>query len=110
MSTPEGLIRNAIMSYLKSQHIMCWIYDSVGIFDPVKKIYRRRNSVHRLVGLPDIHGILPDGRFLGIECKAKGKYPTKEQKDVINQINQAGGLAFVARNLHDVTVGLARSF
>jgi len=53
-------------------------------------------------GVPDIVGILPDGKFLAIEVKtAKGRL-SPHQERFIQNINDAGGLAFVARSPEDV--------
>lgn len=53
-------------------------------------------------GCPDVLGQLRDGRMLGVEVKAlKGKL-RPEQSIVLERINGAGGLAFVARNCLDV--------
>ncbi len=109
---PERLLRNAIMDWLRLHRIKCWIYDSVGIFDPIKRVYLTRSGKYKTRGLPDIHGVLPGGRFLAIEVKmpphksASGKmvrsYPSPEQRQQIEEINAAGGLAFVARSLKDM--------
>jgi len=52
-------------------------------------------------GSSDIIGLFK-GRFLAIEVKIPGKNPTPEQKKFINNINKAGGIAFVARSADDV--------
>jgi hypothetical protein len=53
-------------------------------------------------GCPDVLGQLRDGRLLGVEVKAsKGKL-RPEQSIVLERINTAGGLGFVARNCNDV--------
>jgi Holliday junction resolvase len=52
-------------------------------------------------GIPDIIGIW-NGRMLAIEVKTeKGKLSDKQEAK-IREINQAGGLAFVARSIDDV--------
>ena len=109
---PEAVLRNAIMDLLRFWQVKAWIHDSVGIFDPIRKIYRSRKGKHSVKGLPDIHGIIPGGRFFAIEVKnpphksAAGKwvrsYPSPEQRQQIEEINAAGGLAFVARSLKDL--------
>jgi len=53
-------------------------------------------------GISDIIGVLNDGRFLAIEVKRPRGKPTKAQQFFIDQVNEAGGLAFVARSLEDV--------
>ena len=45
-------------------------------------------------GVPDILACYK-GRFVGIECKAKGNKPTLLQSKHIERIKLAGGLAFV---------------
>tara|TARA_R110002051_G_scaffold178040_1_gene247849 strand:+ start:7308 stop:7646 length:339 start_codon:yes stop_codon:yes gene_type:complete len=58
------------------------------------------------VGSSDILGVMSDGRFLAIEVKsAKGKL-TKHQKVFLDGIRDAGGVAFVARSIEDVAMGL----
>lgn len=55
-------------------------------------------------GTSDIIGCY-NGRFLAIEVKKpkpNKTYPTKEQRDFIQEINDLGGLAFVARSVEDV--------
>ncbi len=53
-------------------------------------------------GCPDVLGQLRDGRMLGVEVKAlKGKL-RPEQSIVLERINGAGGVAFMARNCLDV--------
>ena len=40
-----------------------------------------------------------NGRFVGVETKAKGKMPTPRQSMIIDQINAAGGVAFATDSL-----------
>jgi hypothetical protein len=53
-------------------------------------------------GVPDIVGVLKDGRFLGIEVKTEKGVLSDHQSRFIENINAAGGLAFVARSVDDV--------
>jgi hypothetical protein len=57
--------------------------------------------------VPDILGILPDGRFLGIEVKSAKGVIHKEQLEFIETANFFYGLAFVAKSLDDVKRHLA---
>ena len=53
--------------------------------------------------MSDIIGcIRKTGRFLAIEVKRPGNKGTPEQQQFIDIINQAGGLAFVARSVEEV--------
>ena len=53
-------------------------------------------------GCPDVLGQLKDGRLLGVEVKAAKGRASPEQTLFLERINQAGGVAFVARDLRDV--------
>lgn len=53
-------------------------------------------------GTPDIIGYLPDGKFLGIEVKKKGGVVSIEQQDFLDDLNERGGLGFVAYSIDDV--------
>jgi hypothetical protein len=53
-------------------------------------------------GCPDVLGMLTDGRLLGVEVKGPtGKLRT-EQAFMLECINGAGGVAFMARDCRDV--------
>lgn len=99
---PEKAIENHILRWLSLNGIFAWKNQSVGIFDPVKKIYRKSNNPYHIKGVSDIIGILSDGRFLAIEVKSKTGKPSPEQINFIKQINDSGGKAFIARSLEDV--------
>jgi hypothetical protein len=53
-------------------------------------------------GCADVLGQLRDGRFLAVEVKAAKGRASPEQVAWLERINQAGGVAFVARDLRDV--------
>lgn len=110
MSTPEGLIKNAILDYLKLHHrdFLVWQNDSVGVYDPIKKIYRKNRSRHHKNGVSDIIGLLKGGRFLAIEVKSAVGKVSPEQKEFITEVNEYGGIAFVARSVKDVEVYFKR--
>ena len=61
-------------------------------------------------GLPDILGVLPGGKFLGIECKAPGGKLSADQEFVINEIHNLGGVAFMATSWEDVETVLHREY
>lgn len=101
----EREIQNSILSYLKLKGIFCWPVNSVGLFDPTKKIFRTPGK-HFLKGVSDILGCLKGGRILAIEVKTKQGRPTPEQLAFIDLVNQMGGIAFIARSIDDVEVKL----
>lgn len=99
--TPEGRIKNEILSYLHSHNIFCWPNDSVGIFDPNKRVFRRRNSIYHINGVSDILGIY-NNKSLAIEVKSKTGRLSPQQKDFLEKFEANGGIAFMARSVQDV--------
>lgn len=65
-------------------------------------------SAFQPAGTPDILACV-NGRFVGIEVKkSKGGVVSELQKLKIKQIQNAGGVAFVARSVKDVKQELSR--
>jgi len=63
------------------------------------------NSVVRygLVGSPDIIGIMPNGQFIGIECKRRdGGKQSPEQKAFERASTKRGAIYILARSVEDV--------
>jgi len=52
-------------------------------------------------GYPDIHGMLPGGRYFALEVKQPGEKPTPEQSGFIQTIRAAGGIAAVVYSYLD---------
>ncbi len=96
----EKDIENNILAYLVSIGLFVWKAESQGTYDQKLGIYRKGNAYHRK-GVPDILGVLPDGRFLGIEVKSERGILSPEQRFFIDKINSLGGLAFVAKSVED---------
>ena len=99
--TQETALRRQICAWLSLKNALIFVHDSVGIFDPVKKTFRTNKDPFRRKGVSDILGIW-QGRFLAIECKIKGKYPTKEQKEFLKDVVDQGGIGILAYKLEDV--------
>ena len=76
MLTPEGHIKKKVRAYLKSMG--CYY------FSPVQMGLGATT-------LDDLCCI--SGKFVGIEYKAEGKFPTPRQQLTMKQIRQAGGIA-----------------
>lgn len=57
-------------------------------------------------GCPDVLGQLKDGRLLGVEVKGPTGRLRTEQAFMLERINGAGGVAFMARDLRDVVHAL----
>ena len=66
-------------------------------YDARKKVYRA--GVQRK-GIPDIIGII-DGRFFGIEVKIGADRQSADQKEIEKEINDVGGVYFIAKSYDD---------
>lgn len=53
-------------------------------------------------GIADILGVLPDGRFLAIECKVGNRKVTTEQNAFLDSVEANGGVALVVRSLDEL--------
>ena len=54
------------------------------------------------VGCPDVLGQLRHGRLLGVEVKGEHGRLRPEQKIFLERIRVSGGVAFMAKDCHDV--------
>lgn len=112
----EKEFQNQVLEYLTRRGIMCWPNAAVSVFDPKRGRFRKSNNRFHRNGIPDILGILPDGRFLGIELKrpSEGKRKPEtlqnmlslEQKLFIKDADSLGALCFVADSLETITAKL----
>lgn len=109
LAESEKQIENRIINFLRIIGIFCWKNQSVGIFDPKKKVFRRSNNINHLRGVSDILGIV-NGRFLAVEVKSEKGRLTIEQKAFLQNIRAQGGIAFEARSLSDVARHLKDEF
>jgi len=109
MATLEKGIENLILRFLNKLGVFCWKNQSVGIYDPVKKTYRRNHNAHHIKGVSDILGVV-EGKFLAIEVKSAKGVLSPEQRVFIARINQEGGIAFVARSVDQVARELYKHF
>lgn len=82
----EKEITASIRSLLKSFGIFHW------------KVFQTLGATP---GVPDIIGVYK-GRMIGIEVKTSNGKTSPYQDNFIKNINDAGGLAFVARSVDDV--------
>ena len=53
-------------------------------------------------GWPDITGLLPDGRFIGVECKAPSGRQSSAQKLMEQEIRSRHGIYVLAHEVEDV--------
>lgn len=98
---PESDVVRSCLDYLKIRGIFAW-RQNAGVI-PLANGGVRFSGLR---GVSDILGILPDGRFLAVECKsAKGK--TSEHQDAfLDQIAANGGVACVVRSVEELAEDL----
>lgn len=95
-SNEQATVR-AILQFLAAHRIPAWRVNSGAV-----KI-ERRFLRFGAVGMSDVIAVLPpNGQFVAVEVKSlKGKV-TPAQQGFLDQVNAAGGRAFVARSVLDV--------
>lgn len=90
----ENLIQKQCLQILSAYNIFHWRQNSGCI--------HVRGHVYKMTSVPgvsDILGILPDGRFLAIECKREqGGVVSAVQKEFLSNIEKNGGVALVINN------------
>ena len=84
--TEETALKHAIKHYLALKKILWW-YNLAGI-----GAYK---------GLPDIMA-LHQGKLYAIEVKSKKGQLSKYQKNFLQEIEKAGGIALIIRNSEDI--------
>lgn len=99
----EKQIETQILQYLECvANCYAWKNQSVGIYDPSKKTFRKPVSKYSINGVSDILGIY-NGRMLAIEVKTpKNTKRTESQNKFIEQITRLGGIAFYATSVNEV--------
>ena len=93
----ENIVLSQCLKYLEVLQIYHWRNNTGAL-----KIGRRFIRFG-FPGSSDILGILPDGRFLAIECKReKGGRLSEAQKDFISRIKSNGGVAMCVHSLDEL--------
>ena len=103
----ENDVQKAICEYLWYSKIFFYRNNNTPSYDPKRKAFRKMPP-YSIKGVCDIVGIYK-GKPLYIEVKKpkpEKTYPSKEQKEFINKVNEEGGIAFVARSIDDVKLEL----
>jgi penicillin-binding protein-related factor A (putative recombinase) len=98
----EKEIETQILTFLNYQpDVFAFKVNTVGVFDPVRNIYRKNwnRFIHK--GTSDIIGVCR-GRFFALECKTPKTYKkaladieSDQSKFIYGVIRKGGGAAFV---------------
>lgn len=100
-SSSEKDIENQILAYLSLlPGCYVWKNQSVGIFDPVKKIYRKSNNRFHINGVSDILGIYK-GRMLCLEVKSKTGRLSEAQTLFLERMKSLGAITACVRSVDD---------
>ena len=92
-----GEITSAIIAYLNKHGFKVRRQNTSGIYD--QQTGRWRKNPQGCNGVPDIIGFRnADGVFIGVEVKAGRDQLRPEQKQFLNELKAAGGMAFVAHS------------
>ena len=98
---PERAVQKAILLWLRAQGAVVAVTDAGAA-------YRAGAFFGDAIpaGWPDITGLLPSGRFVGIECKAPGGRQSAVQKAMERKIRRRNGIYILARSVEDVENGI----
>ena len=93
-TSTEFQIQKQIVDYLKVRRIPCF---------RTNVSYRKGHAMAKeSVGVPDIVGVAPDGKFIGIEVKKPGGVVSDEQRKWLADIERSKGIAIIAFSVDDV--------
>ena len=101
--SPEGRVVRECLLWLK-QHGVLAVRTHAGYLRLANGNWMHAGAP----GWPDITGCLPDGQFLGVECKAAKGRQSEGQARIEREITERGGLYVVARSTQDIAEHLAR--
>lgn len=103
-ATANELTKTIIFDMYWVREGLAYRINNGAIYDTKRQVYRK--GVQRK-GVPDIIGII-NGRFIGIEVKIGRDRQSADQKEVEKEINEAGGVYFIAKNYDDYLEKIAK--
>ena len=94
---PERAIQRAILLWLRANGCLVAVTDAGAA-------YRAGAFFGDAIpaGWPDITGLLPNGRFIGVEVKTKRGRQSDAQKRIEQEIRKRDGIYVLARSVEDV--------
>lgn len=99
----ERDIQRNVLAYLGFRKILAWRNQTQGTWDAAKGVYRSKQT---LKGVPDVLGILPDGRFMGIEIKRPGQHLRPEQAYFQQEALKARGFCVCVHSVAEIEAAL----
>jgi hypothetical protein len=106
----EAAIQSAILEFLGTVPGVYAFKVGTGMFPMIYKGQRRlvrmgTAGISDLVGWQTTNGV---ARFLAVEVKTPGNYPSVEQQVFLARVSDAGGIAVCAHSVDDVRRALGR--
>jgi len=105
--TTESMLRRACLEFLKLKGIVAWKNNVGAMYSTYKG--KMRFMRFSEPGVPDIVGYLPDGTFLGVECKVGTRKETGAQREFREQAALAGCCCVVVRSIDDLQDALIKA-
>ena len=97
----ESDVLKDCLGYLNLCGIYCW-RNNTGAVRVGKRFVRFGKK-----GSSDILGIMPDGKFLAVECKREnGGILSDDQKEFLQSITDNGGIAIVVNSVESLKIKL----
>lgn len=99
---PESVVLNTCLGLLNLMGIYAW-RNNTGAY----KVKGNRTTKERIIhygkkGSADILGILPDGRFLAVECKRKSGRASSDQLLFLSNIKANNGVACIVKSCDEL--------
>lgn len=92
---PERIVLEQCLQFLKLKGFFCW-RNNTGALKSGSRFIR-----FGFPGSADILGILPNGRFLAVECKrSKGGILSEKQKEFQKAITENNGIYILANDVN----------
>jgi hypothetical protein len=104
----ESDLVKACLQLLKLRGVYCWRQNSGAAVFGQGKARRFVQMTRGVQGVSDILGILPGGRFLAVEAKRPGNWPTAHQEAFLDAVRAQGGVALVVHDVGELAAALER--
>jgi len=92
VSGKESDILAFVLDLLAAHRFLYWRENNVGIYDPVKKVYR--TNKHRSKGVADVT-VIVRGIYVGIETKGDSGHMSADQRNFRDDVQKAGGAYYL---------------
>jgi hypothetical protein len=101
---PESQVLEGCLNYLEVRGIYHWRNNTGAVQIAPGRFMRFGKK-----GSSDILGVLPGGRMLCVECKAKGGRLSPEQKQFLADVQELGALALVVKGWWELDEALCEA-